>query len=228
MEGFDQASWIDNQQQKLTKNFLTLSAFRNGIHADGMSIKKNIWSIFVLLECLLFTLFPVGPKITARKPTLTPKSMLVRLEDKVPKLVDVLKGSRTRIRSASAGRDRKSGIDFLVFPLPLFLLLVINILYWFQILPPVTGDCCLKISEELLMKSITLVNLMSLLMNVKKQYWSWNLAQRISEIWLNGWGWNGTMNRHQHLSGQLRWLGKFGNHLHQRFLCILLLSKWWY
>ena len=58
---------------------------------------------------MLHHLFSVGPKITARKPALNPKSMLVRLEDKVPKLVNVVKGSRTRIRSASAGRDRKSG-----------------------------------------------------------------------------------------------------------------------
>ena len=33
----------------------------------------------------------------------------MRLEDKIPKLVTVLKNSRGRIRSASAGRDRKSG-----------------------------------------------------------------------------------------------------------------------
>lgn len=45
-----------------------------------------------------------------RKPPVNPKSLLVRLEHKVPKLVTVLKNSRSRIRSASAGRDRKSGI----------------------------------------------------------------------------------------------------------------------
>lgn len=61
---------------------------------------------------MLHYLFSVGLKITARKPALNPKSMLVRLEDKVPKLVNIVKGSRTRIRSASAGRDRKSGNYF--------------------------------------------------------------------------------------------------------------------
>lgn len=44
-----------------------------------------------------------------RKPPLNPKNLLVRLEHKVPKLVTVVKSSRSRIRSASAGRDRKSG-----------------------------------------------------------------------------------------------------------------------
>ena len=44
-----------------------------------------------------------------RKPTAIPKPLLMRLEDKIPKLVTVLKNSRSRIRSASAGRDRKSG-----------------------------------------------------------------------------------------------------------------------
>ncbi|XP_057369813.1 S phase cyclin A-associated protein in the endoplasmic reticulum-like [Daphnia carinata] len=53
----------------------------------------------------------VGTKVPVRKPPVNPKSLLVRLEHKVPKLVTVLKNSRSRIRSASAGRDRKSDLQ---------------------------------------------------------------------------------------------------------------------
>ena len=38
MEGFDQASLIEDQQHKLAKNFLALSVFRNGIGADGIYV----------------------------------------------------------------------------------------------------------------------------------------------------------------------------------------------
>ncbi len=67
-----------------------------------------------------------------RKPPINPKSLLVRLEHKVPKLVTVLKNSHPRIRSASAGRDRKSGklyqpvlFCFLFLCVELFLLLLL-------------------------------------------------------------------------------------------------------
>lgn len=74
-----------------------------------------------------------------RKPPINSKPLLVRLEHKVPKLVTVLKNSHSRIRSASAGRDRKSGklddqtIVFLISFLCVLLLLLLSDLqarYW--------------------------------------------------------------------------------------------------
>ncbi len=67
-----------------------------------------------MYEVQVYSVFKTGLKIPLRKPPATPKSLLVRMEHKVPKLVTVLKSSRSRIRSASAGRDRKSGIKISV------------------------------------------------------------------------------------------------------------------
>ncbi len=72
---------------------------------ENFQVNKNSKVIYVLL----FTPLAVGVKIPVRKPPINSKPLLVRLEHKVPKLVTVLKNSHSRIRSASAGRDRKSG-----------------------------------------------------------------------------------------------------------------------
>lgn len=110
LEDMEQVRLLVQEEGKSARNILAFNVPCEGRATPTDLGKRNRQlktPVYVIL--LNNQNYWIGLKIPLRKPPVIPKPLLARLEHKVPKLVTVLKGSRSRIRSASAGRDRKSG-----------------------------------------------------------------------------------------------------------------------